>query len=151
MKQLSSLLAILFLVATVHECSAEPQGRERGKRPNPGAQRRPGQGQRGPAGGAQRDPAQMVARMIKEFDKDGDQKLDATELTALFAAMRERRGGAGRPGAPAGQRPPRNAGERERDGKREAGKRAGAERKRRGGSDAESTPGGEVPKRPAAE
>ena len=51
------------------------------------------------------DPAQMVGRLIQQFDKDGDQKLDATELTALLASLRERgRGmGAGRGGRPGGQ------------------------------------------------
>lgn len=38
------------------------------------------------------DPAKIVARMMDQFDKDGDEKLDVTELTALFTSMRERSG-----------------------------------------------------------
>ena len=33
--------------------------------------------------------------MMKTFDKDGDQKLNAAELGSLLASMRERRGGQG--------------------------------------------------------
>ena len=40
------------------------------------------------------DPARIVARMIEQFDKDGDEKLDKAELTALFTSMRERSGNA---------------------------------------------------------
>ncbi|HAY82172.1 MAG TPA: hypothetical protein DCY79_20395, partial [Planctomycetaceae bacterium] len=43
-------------------------------------------------------PEQIAARMLKEFDQDNDQKLDAKELAALLTSMRQRRGG-GRPGA----------------------------------------------------
>ncbi len=40
------------------------------------------------------DPAQIVSRMIQQFDQDGDEKLDVSELTALFEFMRERAGNA---------------------------------------------------------
>ncbi len=42
-------------------------------------------------GGPQRDPAKMVARIMTEFDQDGDQKLDKTELAAWLKVMGERR------------------------------------------------------------
>ena len=78
-------------------------------------QRRPGQF----AGGF--SPEQMVARMIEEFDADGDDKLNAEELQKMMMAMRERRGagmqrrpgGQGRPSprdtsaSPGGQQPQR--------------------------------------------
>ena len=46
----------------------------------------------------------IVARMMQQFDRDGDQKLDTKELTALLTFMRERggrnrQGMEGRPGA----------------------------------------------------
>ena len=59
-------------------------------------QRRPGQF----AGGF--SPEQMVARMIEEFDADGDDKLNAEELQKMMMAMRERRG-AGMQRRPGGQ------------------------------------------------
>jgi hypothetical protein len=36
-------------------------------------------------------PEQRAEKIIKRWDKDGDGKLDATELTAALAARRERR------------------------------------------------------------
>ena len=38
------------------------------------------------------DQAKIVSRLIEQFDKDGDEKLDASELTALLSYMRERAG-----------------------------------------------------------
>jgi len=132
-------------------CWAEPQSRPEGKR---GAgvkgQRRAGQGQRQKGGGVERDPAQMVAHMMKEFDKDGDNKLDVRELTAMFTTMRQRRsegsraGGAERrPGGNAGKKPLRDGGD---NGKKGAPSRI---RRTRGGD--EAIPGGDKPKRPSAE
>ena len=75
-----------------------------------------------------RDPAKMVARIMTEFDQDGDEKLDKTELTAWLKAMQERRGpgmrrgGKGRPGG-----------------------------KGKGPRGAEGRPGGELPVRPETE
>ena len=90
-----------------------PSDQQDGER-RPG-QRRPGQF----AGGF--SPEQMVARMIEEFDADGDDKLNAEELQKMMMAMRERRGagmqrrpgGQGRPSprdtsaSPGGQQPQR--------------------------------------------
>ncbi len=59
-------------------------------------------------------PAQFVTMLMRQFDKDGDQKLDSQELVALLTSMRERQaqmGGQGqmgpmanrfRPGGPDG-------------------------------------------------
>lgn len=135
-------------------------GQARGQRGGPGGQRG------GPGGG---DPAQMVAKMMSEFDKDGDQKLDVTELTALFTAMRERRGQAGqgrpgtgqgqqgrRPGGAGGQRPgggqrPDGAGKGRPDGAGKGGPGGkGGGKGRRGQQEAEEI-GGAKPKRPTAE
>ena len=94
-------------------------------RPNggPDGERRPGQQRPGQFPGGF-SPAQMVERMIAEFDTDGDEKLDAAELEQLFAKMRERRG-AGM------QRRPGQQGRPSSDGRN-------------------STPGGESPQRPSA-
>ena len=72
------------------------------------------------------DPAKLVPLLLKEFDTDHDQKLDAKELTQLLTKIRERRGRA------AGARAKRN------------GKGQSAARKR----DDTGTPGGDIPKRP---
>ena len=94
-------------------------------RPNggPGGERRPGQQRPGQVPGGF-SPAQMVERMIAEFDTDGDEKLDADELEQLFVKMRERRG-AGMQRRPGQQGRPSSGGE-------------------------DSTPGGESPQRPPA-
>jgi hypothetical protein len=84
-------------------------------------------------GGPQRDPANMVARIMQEFDKDGDQKLDKTELTAWLIVMQERRGLGMRRGGKAGKGRP------------------GAAGKRRRGQEDSGEPGGDRPKRPEVE
>jgi hypothetical protein len=137
MKRNALILTICFVALIASECWAQPPGRESTqRRPNASGQRRPGLA----------DPAQMVGRFIKEFDKDGDEKLDAKELTALFTALRERRGAAqGRPGANASKDAPSNS---------QRGQNPGANRQRRGrgnAADSAPAPGGEIPKRPPAE
>lgn len=79
-------------------CSADDPPRDKSKRD--AASEKSGQGKGRPGdkrpnfagrlGGG--DQAKMVARMIEQFDKDGDEKLDASELTALLSFMRERAG-----------------------------------------------------------
>ena len=91
-----------------------PGGQQNGER-TPG-QRRPGQF----AGGF--SPEQMAERMIEEFDADGDEKLNATELLKMMTTMRERRG-AGMQRRPGGQGRPSPR-------------------------DRSASPGGEEPKRP---
>ena len=76
-----------------------------------------------------RDPAKMVARIMTEFDQDGDEKLDKTELAAWLKAMQERRG-------------PGMRGGKGRLGGKGKGPRSG---------DGQGRPGGEVPIRPDAE
>lgn len=141
MKFLTPLAALMALSLIVSEIQAQPPGRGKGKPPagqNGGPGRRPGPGM-------DRDPAQMVQRMIEQYDQDGDQKLDARELTAMFTAMRERRGnGSGRPGAG-----PEGARRRPEDGKQ--GQRPQGAGKRRGAEEKEGNAGGEKPRRPPAE
>ncbi|MBB3205595.1 hypothetical protein FHS27_001399 [Rhodopirellula rubra] len=120
----------------------DAKGQDRG---GPGrGQARDGEQRRQRGGMADRDPAQMVGRLIEQFDKDGDEKLDSTELTALLTMMRDRRGG--QMGGN-GERPPfaRNgdqAGPKARDM---------MQRKRRNAGNEDATPGGDLPKRPLAE
>ncbi|MCP4785076.1 MAG: hypothetical protein GY903_32455 [Fuerstiella sp.] len=133
MKYTTPLVAILSVALLAVSCSAEPPGRQRGERaPGANGQRRAGEGQRGGAG-ASRDPQQMVARMMKEFDKDGDSKLNTRELTAMFTSMRERRDSGEGPGAAAGRKP------------------GGTQRRGQKGEGKPGKPGGQKPKRPVAE
>lgn len=89
-------------------------------------------------GRAGRNPEMMVARIIEEFDKDNDQKLDKTELAAWLKAMQQRRGELigklGKPGA----------------GKPGAGK-LGPGKKGKRAADDQAAPGGDSPKRPESE
>ena len=142
MRYFTPIAALLSLVLFAAEGNAQPPGRGKGK-PGAGQQRRGGQGQ-GQRPGMDRDPAQMVQRMMQEFDKDGDQKLDVRELTALFTAMRERRENGGRPGNAAGQK------QRPENGQK--GQRPqGAGKGRRGDGENAGKAGGEKPKRPPVE
>ncbi len=123
MKRLILSLTLLLTALFVSNAMAEKP--EKGlKSPRPGAAK----GRLGP----QRDPAQLVARIMTEFDQDGDEKLDKTELTAWLQAMQQRRGeflGRGKPAK---------------------GKSAAAGKRQRSVEEA-GTPGGEKPQRPAAE
>lgn len=156
MKNLAIAAALLSAVLFTLEANAEPPGKGgSGKRGAGQGQKggfgggtgqargqRPGGGQGRP--GAGMDPAQMVARMMQQFDKDGDKKLDLTELTALLTEMRNRRGGmqrGGRGGPGAGQG-------RSRDGQ---GRPAGGKGRRGGGAEGQNDIGGAKPKRPAIE
>jgi hypothetical protein len=47
---------------------------------------------KGGAGGPAADPEALAARMIQEFDKDGDKALNQEELTAAIRASHERAG-----------------------------------------------------------
>ena len=129
----SSILALFMIghsIVAADDSSQETpnaEGTQRAQRFRPGGQqngeRTPGQRRPGQfAGGF--SPEQMAERMIKEFDADGDEKLDSTELLKMMTTMRERRGGGM-------QRRPGSNG-----------------RPSSGSSNA--TPGGEKPKRPPA-
>lgn len=109
-----------------------------------------GQGQNPGRGNV--NPAALVKRLLPQFDKDGDQKLDAGELTALLTAMRERGGGMGprQAGQQDGQRPGQSArmrrpGDSDRPNDRPGG------RNRRGGNESLGESGGDKPKRPTAQ
>lgn len=151
MKRLVPVLAVFSAILIVTECSAESSDSEKGKRrslaarKNGGDRARPGQG----------DPQAMVARLMQQFDKDGDKKLDGRELAALLTSMRERRGGGGRPGAgpgrpgegrPGAGRPGAGRPGEGRPGNRDGRKPPQADRKRR--PPVEATPGGDRPRRP---
>jgi len=77
--------------------AAEREGKGKGKGKGKG-------GEKGRGPGRQGDPTAMAAKMIKEFDLDGDNALNAKELAAAMTAMRQRRGGG------AGERPARGQG-----------------------------------------
>jgi hypothetical protein len=146
MKYTKTIVAILSVALFAVTCSAEPPGRQRGERAKgANTQRRAGDGQR-PGPGSERDPKQMVARMMKEFDKDGDSKLNAAELTAMLTSMRDRRGSGERPGGASGRKP--GAGPQQK-GPGKNGQKPGGNRKR--GQNGNDKPGGQKPKRPASE
>jgi len=158
MKYMTPALAILCVALIAFDSSAEPpaRGKANGKQAN-GKQGRSADGQRRSRDGTQRpgqqrpgadrDPAEMVARIMREFDKDGDKKLNVAELTAMMKSMRDRRGGQ-RPGPGAnGPQGRRGAG---KDGRQRPSGADGKQR-RRSGEDNKAKAGGERPKRPAAE
>lgn len=126
-----AVMTLVILLGT-SVCSAQKPDSPRRKGEGAAKGQR-GEQRQGRQGG---DPAQMVARMMQEFDKDGDQKLDSKELAALLTSMRERRGGG--PGAQRGGRPGGQQG------------RPGAQRQRRGDGNAENA-GGRRPQRPSEE
>lgn len=89
----------------------------------------------------QADPEAVAAKMMEQFDKDGDSKLDASELVALLKSLRERAQGQGN-GRPGMQRP----------GMQRAGGDADKRMRGRNGEDSQGAlPGGDKPKRPGSE
>ncbi len=74
---------------------AEPQeGPGRGQAGGAGKGGDAGKGKGGFEGkGGMMDPEIMAARMIEQFDKDGDKALNKKELAAALKMMMERRGG----------------------------------------------------------
>ena len=132
MKIFATTLGLLFVFAFTLDCDA--QRPNRGKRQNQG--NRPNQGQmKGPQ--ATKDPAAMAQRMMQQFDKDGNQQLDAQELAAMFVAMQERRSngrrgenqaGRGRRGGPGAQGNPQ--GRRGRRGAKGNGPKGQGKKKR---------------------
>ena len=147
MHRITLSLAIISVGLLAYDASAmAPENESGGKR---GAAARQGRG--GP--GAERDPAQMVARMMQEFDKDGDQKLDSAELTALLSSMRQRRGAQmGGQGQGQGQARRGRPGQAQQGrGKPGQGNPGANGQRRRRDSDDPGNPGGERPKRPASD
>ena len=137
MPRLVPAVTLLVIALFAAPSLAQPGPGEKGQRPaNAGGPQKPGarpQGRPRPQGIS---PEQIAARLMQEFDKDNDQKLNTKELAALLTSMRQRRGGMrpggnppnGRPGQPG----PRN-------------------RPQRPAGDKPGRPGGQAPKRPAAE
>ena len=83
MKHITTKIALMLVAGIAVECQAEKPKRDRqqqGQRQRPGKQR-PGA----------KDPAQMAAQMMAKFDTNSDNKLNSTELTAMFTSIRERR------------------------------------------------------------
>ncbi|EMI51963.1 hypothetical protein [Rhodopirellula sallentina] len=161
MKIPAGIAAFLFAVLFACQSQAQPPNRPGGDRERGNGQARGGEQRRQRGGMGDRDPAEMVGRLIEQFDKDGDEKLDSTELTALLTMMRERRGGRGGEQGMEGQGARRGGRAMGREGGRDAMARDGEQRgarnremmqkKRRNSGNEDATPGGDVPKRPAAE
>ena len=163
MKNITTTVALAFVVSIAVECQAQrpnrggqrqrPQGQQDQRQGPQGQQRqrqRPlgqqGQRQRGQRPGAG-DPSQMATQMMAEFDKNGDKKLDRSELTAMFASIRERRA-QGAPENAQGRRGPAGRGTAEGRPGRNSGRQGG--RNDRRGNDADDAGGGVKPKRPPA-
>ena len=91
MKTITLTIAFIFALSIAANCDAQRPDRD-GKRKGAGEQ---AGGQQSAPGQRQRaiEPAAMSAKMMKQFDKNGDNKLDVTELTAMFTSIRENRGG----------------------------------------------------------
>lgn len=143
---MTAFVAISFF--TAESFAAPPgagEGGKKGQRAGGPGGKGAGQGQRGQGQGQRgsRDPSEMARMMIQRFDKDGDQKLDATELGAAMTAMRQRGGQGQGPGQGQGMR--RRPGGPGQAGAGKPGGKAGGKRNR--GDDA-GVPGGERPKRP---
>ena len=120
-------------------------GQKRGVKPGgpgPGGQRLGGRGQM--------DAAQVAARMMQEMDKDGDNKLNVRELTALLEKMRSRMGGrGGENGSQPGMRRGGLGQSRPGAGQLGQGISGKAGKGRRGGNN-DPAAGGEKPLRPKA-
>ena len=150
MKQLISLSTVLSIILIASECSAaQPLEGPRGKRGQAEDGQRRQRGQRGHRQGGDRNPEQMVARMMQQFDKDGDNKLDVKELTALLTNMRERRGSGRSPGMR--QRPEGDSTEQEKGRRGKRGQFGDRRRRNQPSQDEAGTPGGEEPNKPPAE
>lgn len=110
---LSKLLigsTVLPVMASAVIAAPQKDGKGQKGRGRKGAQGTGGKpGERGPKGrerGQQRDPADMATRLLEQFDKDGDGKLNLQELTNALKSMQERRGSlATGDGTPAGKGP----------------------------------------------
>ena len=135
-----SMAAVLgFSGTTFAEQPDQSERRER-FRAKQGAQRdanaKPDRANQGQVG--QFDPKTVVSRMMKQFDVDGDEKLDLDELTKLMISLRDRRQSVGTQGF------------RDRamsDGKRDMRSTQGKNRQR----PATGEQGGDRPIRPSAE
>ena len=78
-------------------------GKGKGAKGKGGGKGKGAKGKGGKGSGGRPDPSRMAAELIKRFDKDGDNALNARELAQALTAMRDRfrsgQGkGSGRPG-----------------------------------------------------
>jgi hypothetical protein len=146
-RKLPLLCALLACVCCQSLASASPQDDGQPGKKRAGAGAREGnpnaaqvertkrrEGQAGAAGTQRgnRDPAKMASMMMQKFDSDGDEKLNAEELTSLLTFMQERRGQQGNAGN--GNRP-----------------RPGAEKGAAGKDEKADEVGGVKPRRPPTE
>lgn len=79
MKFIATTLSLIFVFSIALECQAQRAKKREGQQPQEKRQGAP-------------EPTQMAAKMLEQFDTNGDMKLDESELTAMFTSMRERRG-----------------------------------------------------------
>lgn len=145
MKHITTVVALVCVATIATECQAQRPGRggQRARSQGEQRQRQRPQGQRPGAG----DPAQVAARMLANFDKNGDMKLDGSELAAMFKSMRENRGQAGQ-GNMQGRRAQDGRGAGEGRPSRSGGRQGGREGRR--ASD-ETGGAGFRPRRPTGE
>lgn len=151
---LSALCCGLWLTSVAgafQDEAGQPAAKSPDEKPAAKAQDRPNRPEGQQRGGPMRDPAQMVAMMMEKFDADGDQKLNAEELTAMLTFLRKRPGQlgmqGGRPGAMGGQRP---GGQGPRPEGRPGAGRPDAKRPGSGADDQQDEAGGVKPRRPGA-
>jgi len=85
----STAMAAVPMLSTI--ALAEPGENAEGKGKGGKGKGKGGQAGKGKGQGRTQDPAEMAKRMMKEFDKDGDQKLSLRELTAALTAIQKRR------------------------------------------------------------
>ena len=83
MKHITTKIALILVATIAVECQAEKPKRDR---PKQGQRQRSGKQRPGA-----KDPAQMAAQMVAKFDTNSDNKLNRTELTAMFTSIRERK------------------------------------------------------------
>lgn len=138
---LSLSMAAVLALSGISFADQQDQGQKRERfRAKQGTERaanaRAVRSDKGQAG--QFDPQMVVSRLLKQFDVDGDEKLDIDELTKLMTSLRERR----QSGATQGQRD-RAMGNGQRDMRSAQGKN----RQRPATGDQ----GGDRPARPSAE
>ncbi len=136
MRNLIIALVCSLTLGTVSVALSSPAQKGKGNKAQQGQKKN---GQKGKGGQGRMDPSAMAARMIQQFDKNGDKSLNVRELTTALTTMRERRGQAGKGGMGKGK------GGGPAKGKAGQGKGKGKGKKGLGKGD---TGGGVKPKKP---
>lgn len=91
----ASLVALSGLALSTPTAQAEQKGNKPGQGQK-GQKGQNGQKAQGKRGQAQRpEPAAIAAKMIQNFDRNGDKALNAQELAAALTSMRDQRGNRG--------------------------------------------------------